>query len=57
MLAVQMTGLSWWQGSADYATIWVVVIGVLKAIGSMLGIPVGRITCRYKKIKGGCYYA
>ena len=41
MLAVQMTGLSWWQGSADYATIWVVVIGVLKAIGSMLGIPVG----------------
>ena len=41
MLAVQMTGLSWWQGSADYATIWVAIIGVLKAIGSMLGIPVG----------------
>lgn len=41
MLAVQMTGLSWWQGSADYATVWVAIIGILKAIGSMLGIPVG----------------
>ena len=33
MLAVQMTGLSWWQGSADYATVWVAIIGILKAIG------------------------
>jgi len=35
-----MTGLTWWQGSADYATIWVVVIAVLKGLGSMLGISV-----------------
>lgn len=40
MIAVRMTGLSWWQGSADYATIWVGIIGLLKAIGSMFGIPV-----------------
>lgn len=40
MLAVKMTGLTWWQGSADYATIWVVVIAVLKGLGSMLGISV-----------------
>lgn len=40
MLAVKMTGLTWWQGSADYATIWVVVIAALKGLGSMLGIPV-----------------
>ena len=40
MLAVKMTGLTLWQGSADYATIWVVVIAALKGLGSMLGIPV-----------------
>lgn len=40
MLAIQMTGLSWWQGSADYATVWVVIIFILKSLGSMLGIPV-----------------
>lgn len=39
-LAVMMTGLSWWQGSADYATVWVVIIGIFKGIGSALGIPV-----------------
>ena len=32
MLAVQMTGLSWWQGSADYATVWVAIIGILKLV-------------------------
>lgn len=41
MLAISMTGLTWWQGSADYATVWVVIIAILKAIGSWFGIPVG----------------
>lgn len=40
MLAIQMTGLTWWQGSADYATIWVAIIAALKGIGTMFGIPV-----------------
>ena len=40
MLAIQMTGLSWWQGSADYATIWVALIAALKGLGAMFGIPV-----------------
>ncbi len=41
MLVISMTGLSWWQGSADYATIWVAIVAILRAIGSFLGIPVG----------------
>lgn len=40
MLAVSMMELTWWQGSADYATIWVAVIAVFKLIGSALGIPI-----------------
>lgn len=39
-LAVQMMGLTWWQGSSDYATIWVAVIAVFKGIGALLGIPI-----------------
>lgn len=39
-LAVQMLNLTWWQGSADYATLWVAIIGVFKGIGAMLGIPI-----------------
>lgn len=39
-LAVSMLDLSWWQGCADYSTVWVAIIAILKAIGSMLGIPV-----------------
>lgn len=39
-LAVSMLDLSWWQGSADYATVWVAVIAIFKFIGSALGIPV-----------------
>lgn len=39
-LAVYMTGLSWWQGSADYATIWVAITALLKFVGGALGIPV-----------------
>ena len=39
-LAVQLMELTWWQGSADYATLWVAIIAVFKAIGSMLGISV-----------------
>jgi len=39
-LAVNLMGLTWWQGSADYATIWVGIILALKAIGSMMGIPI-----------------
>lgn len=40
MLAVSMMDLTWWQGSADYATIWVGVIGIFKFIGGLFGIPV-----------------
>lgn len=39
-LAISMLGLSWWQGSADYATVWVAVIAFFKFLGQMLGIPV-----------------
>ena len=39
-LAVSMMELTWWQGSADYATIWVAVIAVFKFVGGLLGIPV-----------------
>ena len=39
-LAVGMMNLSWWQGSADYATVWVVIIAIFKGIGSLLGIPI-----------------
>ncbi len=40
MLAVSMMELTWWQGSADYATVWVGIIAIFKLIGSALGIPV-----------------
>lgn len=39
-LAVSMMELTWWQGSADYATIWVAIIAVFKFVGGLLGIPV-----------------
>lgn len=39
-LAVGMMNLSWWQGSADYATVWVAIIAIFKGIGSLLGIPI-----------------
>ena len=39
-LAVGMMNLTWWQGSADYATVWVVIIAIFKGIGSLLGIPI-----------------
>lgn len=39
-LAVHLMELSWWQGSADYATLWVGIIAVFKGIGAMLGIPI-----------------
>ncbi|HIR92868.1 MAG TPA: hypothetical protein IAB98_05575 [Candidatus Egerieimonas intestinavium] len=39
-LAVQLMDLTWWQGSADYATLWVGIIGIFKGIGAMLGIPI-----------------
>lgn len=39
-LAIKMMDLPWWQGSADYATIWVGIVAIFKAIGSMLGIPI-----------------
>lgn len=39
-LAVQLMNLTWWQGSADYATLWVGIIGIFKGIGAMLGIPI-----------------
>ena len=40
-IAVQLLNLTWWQGSADYATLWVAIIAIFKGIGSVLGIPVG----------------
>lgn len=40
VLAVSMLNLTWWQGSADYATIWVGIIAFFKFIGSILGFPV-----------------
>ena len=39
-LAVSMIELTWWQGSADYATIWVAVIAIFKFVGAALGIPI-----------------
>ncbi len=39
-LAVQMMELTWWQGSADYATVWVAIIAIFKGIGSLFGIPI-----------------
>ena len=39
-LAVSMMELTWWQGSADYATIWVAIIAIFKFVGSALGIPI-----------------
>lgn len=39
-LAVSMLDLTWWQGSADYSTIWVVIIAIFKIIGNFLGIPI-----------------
>jgi PTS system ascorbate-specific IIC component len=39
-LAVALMGLSWWQGSGDYATLWVGIIAIFKVIGLMLGIPI-----------------
>jgi len=39
-LAVSMMELTWWQGSADYATVWVGIVAIFKAIGSLLGIPI-----------------
>lgn len=39
-LAVHLMELSWWQGSADYATLWIGIIAIFKGIGAMLGIPI-----------------
>lgn len=39
-LAVQMMQMTWWQGSSDYATIWVVIIAIFKGVGRLLGIPI-----------------
>ena len=40
MLAIKMMEMTWWQGSADYATIWVAIIAIFKGIGSIFGIPI-----------------
>lgn len=39
-LAVSMMNLTWWQGSADYATLWVGIIAIFKGIGHLFGIPI-----------------
>ncbi len=40
MIAVKMMEMTWWQGSSDYATIWIGIIGIFKGIGALLGIPI-----------------
>lgn len=40
MLAIKMMEMTWWQGSTDYATIWVAIIAAFKGIGALLGIPI-----------------
>ena len=40
MLAVKMMEMTWWQGSSDYATIWVLIISIFKYLGNWLGIPI-----------------
>ena len=39
-IAINMMELTWWQGSADYATVWVAIIAIFKGIGHLLGIPI-----------------
>ena len=39
-LALSLLDMKWWQGSADYSTIWVAIIYIFKYTGSLLGIPV-----------------
>ncbi len=40
MIAINLMELTWWQGSFDYATIWVGIIWFFKALGSLLGLPI-----------------
>lgn len=40
MAALRLMELTWWQGSSDYATLWVGIIWVFKSIGSLLGLPI-----------------
>jgi len=37
-LAASLMGVAAWQGSFDWATVWVAIIGILKLIGNALGI-------------------
>lgn len=37
-LVILMTNLTWWQGSSDYATIWLAITWILKMIGGAMGI-------------------
>ena len=37
-LVIMMTNLTWWQGSSDYATIWLAITWILKMIGGAMGI-------------------
>lgn len=39
-LAVSLLDLTWWQGSSDYASLWVIIIEVFKFIGSAFSLPV-----------------
>ncbi len=39
-IAINWMQLTWWQGSADYATLWVGVIAFFKFLGQALGIPI-----------------
>lgn len=39
-IALNLMDMKWWQGSADYSTIWVGIIYIFKYLGNFLGIPV-----------------
>jgi len=40
MFAIKMMDMLWWQGSSDYATVWVGIIAVIRAIGRLFGIEI-----------------
>lgn len=39
-LALSLLDMKWWQGSADYSTVWVAIIYIFKYMGNLLGIPI-----------------
>ncbi|WP_067141125.1 PTS transporter subunit IIC [Oceanivirga salmonicida] len=37
---IEVMDMQWWQGSADYVSIWWLIINIFKFIGSFLGLPI-----------------